>query len=273
MIYYLVDNGSLRADSWRNLQAVAAALGQRTGTDVRPASLLHSAAIPPAELDGERAWTLEPALRDALAAGERAFGIIPFFFGPSRAITRFLPERLDALRGEFPGAQFHLARWLCDTEREASTTLASILADRVRTTIREQVLDRPPVVLVDHGSPAPAVTRVRDYLAGQLSVLLQGEVRCVGPASMERREGAIYKFNEPLLANRLDAAPYDSGSVVVCLLFLSPGRHAGPGGDIADICTAARTRHPDLRTHMTEPIGSHPDLLKLLEQRLATVAT
>lgn len=272
MRYYLVDNGSLRADSWNNLAFVAAAVSRRTGRDVRPASVLHSDKLDPAECNGQQPVTLEQAIRRDIDEGMREFGVIPFFFGPSRAITRYVPERIEALRAETPDLKVSIAPFLFDCENEYGDTLASILAERVRETIHEQELDMPPVVLVDHGSPVPVVTRVRDYLAGQLSVILRGEVRCVGPASMERREGALYKFNEPLLEKRLDRAPYNSGDVVISLLFLSPGRHAGEGGDIAAICADAEARNAGLRTHITGLAGTHPLILDIVERRMDQVA-
>ena len=49
-------------------------------------------------------------------------------------------------------------------------------------------------------------------------------------SSMERRSGAEYDFNEPLLESVLERPELDS--VIVSLLFFSEGRHAGPDGDI-----------------------------------------
>ena len=97
---------------------------------------------------------------------------------------------------------------------------------------------------------------------------LAGEIATLGVASMERREGAAYAFNEPLLATALRTPPFDRGDVVVALQFLSPGRHAGPGGDIADICAAAEAEQPGLRTQMTEPIAADGRLVELLAERL-----
>ncbi len=268
MIVYLVDNGSLRVDSWRNLQRVAAALASESGHDVRPASLLHSNKIPAAETDGAAPVLVESEIRREIAAGQRSFCILPFFFGPSRAITRYLPERIAKVQEEFPDVSVRIAPYLFAGDKEQNFTLARILADQIRETIRKQAIERPPVILVDHGSPVPAVTRVRDVLAGQLSVILGDEVACVGPSSMERREGPLYAFNEPLLERRLSKSPYNNGDVVISLLFLSPGRHAGAGGDIAEICRLAEESYPGLRTHMTPLVGEHPNIVTLLSRRL-----
>ena len=51
----------------------------------------------------------------------------------------------------------------------------------------------------------------------------------VEASSMERREGTEYDFNEPLLENLLGSEGFEK-DVVLSMLFISPGRHAGPGG-------------------------------------------
>ena len=55
---------------------------------------------------------------------------------------------------------------------------------------------------------------------------------------------------------------------MVALLFLSPGRHAGTGGDVEMICEEARRDRSDLRTFLTDPLGEHPAIVDLLEQRV-----
>ncbi len=272
MEYLLIDNGSLQAGAYRNLQAVAQALGMRLGVPVHPVSLLHSRKIDPAELGGERAWTFEPFVRDRIAAGVRSFGFLPFFFGPTGAITRYLPERLEALRARHGPFAVSRAPFLFDADVALDRAVAKIVADNVRRCILGKRLRRPPVVLVDHGSPLAAVAYARDYIAGQLSVLLSPEeVACVGAASMERREGAEYDFNEPLLERRLRMEGYDAGDVVVAMLFLSPGRHAGPGGDVAEICSAAEADQHGLRCHMTDLVGTRPEVIDLLAARFAAL--
>jgi sirohydrochlorin ferrochelatase len=54
------------------------------------------------------------------------------------------------------------------------------------------------------------------------------------------------------------------------MLFLSPGRHAGPSGDIARICAAAQQRHPELRIVMTDLVGRHAGLIPILADRVRT---
>jgi sirohydrochlorin ferrochelatase len=127
---------------------------------------------------------------------------------------------------------------------------------------------RPRVALVDHGSPKPEVTALRDRMADALKKRLGDTVLDVAASSMERREGAEYDFSEPLLERLLNRAGWDSGDVVVSMMFLSPGRHAGPGGDVDRICKVAESRHPGLRTYMTGLVGDHPDVVPLLTRRL-----
>lgn len=264
---FLVDNGSLRPEAWLGLARIAASLSERFGQLVQPASVLHSDRLSPETVGGLTPRTLEQAIHQHCLEGARRFAVIPFFFGPTRALTRFIPERLERLRQSFPSLRVWRAQFLFPGHACDDLRLTHILAQRVRQTLQERNLDQPPVVLVDHGSPEPAVTCVRNYLAGQLSILLRSEVACVGPASMERRPGEIYAFNEPLLSSRLRQPGFNQGDVIVALQFLLPGRHAGPDGDIARICHAAQSACPGLRLHLTGLCGDHPEMLDLLLAR------
>lgn len=96
---------------------------------------------------------------------------------------------------------------------------------------------------------------------------LAGEHATVGVASMERRGGDAYAFNEPLLERALRQPPFNTGDVIIALQFLQAGRHAGAGGDIAAICSEAEREQPGLRTHLTEPLGGDARLLDILAQR------
>jgi hypothetical protein len=79
---------------------------------------------------------------------------------------------------------------------------------------------------------------------------------------MERREGAEYDFNEPLLEDALQQA---KGEAVILMLFLLPGRHAGGDGDVA---TIAKEHAPArLRWKLSPLLGTHPALPALLFRR------
>jgi hypothetical protein len=105
---------------------------------------------------------------------------------------------------------------------------------------------------------------VRDFLGGQLRRRLGGEVAV---ASMERRPEPEFAFAEPLLAGLLRDKNFGHGQVVLALQFLSPGRHAGPGGDIAEICAGAMRAQPGLRVVPTGLVGEDERLADVLAER------
>ena len=264
-ICLLFDNGSLRAASTFSLRRIANWLRPRLdGTDVRAVSLLHSSTIDAAELGGERAELLEPALAAAAARGENDVVLLPLFFGPSAAVTDYVPERLNVLRKKFPDLRVRMARWLVDVNAADDMRIADILADGVRRAATGAGWSRPKVALVDHGSPQRGVAAVRDFLGGQLRRRLGGEVAV---ASMERRPEPEFAFTEPLLAGLLGHKDFGQGEVVVALQFLSPGRHAGPGGNIADICAGAMRAQPGLQVVPTGLVGEDERLADVLAER------
>ena len=262
----LVDNGSLRPQATLNLRRLAQALSQATGEAVEATSLLHSCKIAPEKLDGEKAVTLGPLAERAAVQGVTELIILPFFFGPSQALTDYLPERLTEVQASYPQLAIKVARPLVDHQATVDLRLAQLLADNVRE--RLAGLSRPRVVLVDHGSPIPEVTAVRNYLAGQLSVLLADEAGGVGFASMERRDGEAYRFTEPLLEDLLASPALAGSEVILAMLFLSPGRHAGEGGDIAKICEQAMARSPGLNIVTTRLVGENDAIVAILASRL-----
>lgn len=265
----LVDNGSLEPAAILRHRALADALGARLGCNVAPVSVLHSDRVPADQIGGRAAEVLEPALRRRLAGGDTDFVVLPLFVGPSRALSEFIPLTGDTLRREFPSLRLRVAAPLHapDDDRLAqileAQTLAALAAARVAA--REV-----RVAVVDHGSPAPAVGVARDEITARLAAGLSGRLAAVAPCSMERRPGSEYDFNEPLLANLLASPPWNAGHVVVAHLFLLPGRHAGPGGDIAGICQAAeKASGGRLRTIRTGLLAEHPLLLDILADRFA----
>ena len=266
--WFLFDNGSVRADSTRSLRRTARALSERVNRPVQAVSLLHSSKVPPEELDGEAARLLEPAVTvhfEKFPHGEAY--LVPLFFGPSAALTEYVPARLASVKLRFPHARVQVASWMVNPEDD-DPRLAHVLADQVRRTAQMRGWHRSKVILVDHGSPQAGVAAVRDYLGEKLRTELGEEISHLAVASMERREGVAYDFNEPLLATVLRTPPFNSGEVIVALQFLSPGRHAGPGGDIATICAEAERERPGLSTQMTEPIATDPRLVEVLAERL-----
>lgn len=234
-------------------------LGRRVGEPVSPVSLLHSSAVPREELDGVAAETFEPAVSIRLAEGTTEFLVVPLFFGPSQALTRYLPARIAHLQRRWPALRVRVAPALFAA---ADLRLAEILADNVRGAPAGPCR----VALVDHGSPVREVTAVREALARQLAALL-GPGMEVASCSMERRAGPEYDFNEPLLAGLLARPDWGRGGVTIAMQFLLPGRHAGPDGDVAQICAAARKRQPGLVTQLTPLVSEHPRLVEILADR------
>jgi hypothetical protein len=256
----LVDNGSLEPAATLGLRALAAKLGERLGQKIEPVSLLHSSTVPADKLGGAPAEILEPALERRIKAGQTNFLILPLFFGPSGALTDYLPARIAHLQGKYPALAVKIAAPLFQPGDER---LARILADQVRATNSTS----PRVALVDHGSPARPVVMVRNQLAEQLGRQLGAEY-IVAAASMERREGTEYDFAEPLLAKLLQQPGWNAGEVTIAMQFLLPGRHAGPGGDVAEICRAAENASGGkLKTKMTPLVAEHPLLVGILADR------
>lgn len=247
----LVDNGSLNPAAALRSRELAAQLSRAMGTQVDPVSVLHSDKIDPAELGGTPAATFERYARAAKAAGCEALDVIPLFFGPSLAITEFLPELARKV-----GISLSVGEPLWTPRR--ADRLAAMLADNLRSA--GWTPGSGTVLLCDHGSPIQEVTAVRDDLARRLRASLGLDEDALVACSMERREGAAYAFNEPLLAAAIQRA---RGRAVVLMLFLLPGRHAGPGGDVATIC--ARHAPSGLSWTLSPLVGDHPGLADLLK--------
>lgn len=259
----LVDNGSLAPAATLRLREIACGVAQKIGQRVEAVSLLHSSAVPAEKLGGVAAEIVEPALLRRLEQGQNEFVVLPLFFGPSRALTGYLPERIAHLRKKFPSLCVQLAPALFDVRDDR---LAKILAEQVRATARALKSDSLRVALVDHGSPAREVVAVRDQLAKLLQAQL-GANTMVAASSMERRPGPEYAFGDPLLEDLLQRPDWSSGDVIVAMQFLLPGKHAGPDGDVAAICARAQERRTGLRLYQTALVGEHPLLSGILADR------
>ena len=147
----------------------------------------------------------------------------------------------------------------CILTAEAATRLAGV-QDKL-------VAGGFTLIVWDCYRPARAVADVRNELSCQLAGQL-GPDFTVAPCSMERRDGAAYDFCEPLLAGLLRQPGWNAGEVTIALQFLLPGRHAGPGGDVAEICREAEAAGGGkLRTAMTALVAEHPLLVDILADR------
>lgn len=264
----LVDNGSSRPDSTLNLRRLAARLAERVGEPVRPVSLLHADRVAAERLDGRPAEILAPTLRRLVSDGVRDLRLLPLFFGPSRALTQFVPEVAAEVRAECGPFRLEIAPELCPLPA-GEPRLVEILADNLAAAAMRAAIAPRRVVLVDHGSPIPEVTAVRRWLARGLAARLGAAVQ-LEEAVMERRPGPEYDFNGPLLEDVLSrlAETDHRTPILLAMLFLSAGRHAGPDGDIAQIRARIATRFPSLHIVTAPLVGSHPALIEILARRL-----
>ncbi len=264
----LMDNGSLKPEATLNLRHIAEQLTALSGHKIRPISLLHSSSIKIDRLNCQKAELFEPTVRSLAQDGVFNFIVIPLFFGPSRALTRYLPDRITHLKKTYPQLKIRIAKHLVDVDEGTDFSMSHILTEGILRVIKNNNLKNPAVILVDHGTPEPAVNKVRIYLTRQLNTSLRGKVREIASASMERRAGDKYSFNDPLLEHLLDEERYCQGDVIIALLFFSPGHHAAANGDIAIICQRAEKKHLELTTYLTGLIGQEKKLIPLLKERL-----
>jgi hypothetical protein len=181
--------------------------------------------------------------------------VLPLFIGPSRAITEYLPQ---VFAEASPGAMKLTIK--PTLYGEDGVELLEILIDQLLHTPGDS--DQDTILLCDHGSPIIEVTRVRDALARDLSAEMDIPSSRLIACSMERREGPEYAFNEPLLATALQRAP---GDVIILMLFLLPGRHAGPDGDVATI--AKEHAKPGAQVRMSPLLAKHPGMSQLIAKR------
>ena len=248
----LVDNGSYEPAATLALRGLAQEVGKLIGQPVHPVSTMHSTKIDPALLGGVPAVIFEGAVAQAKADGIDELVVLPLFIGPSRAITEYLPKVFaDAQPGPMK---------LSMREPLFGPELQSMLVDNLKST--GWTKGSGTVLLCDHGSPIPEVTRCRNFFAVSLRNQLGLKDNELIACSMERREGAEYDFNEPLLEDALKQA---KGEAVILMLFLLPGRHAGAEGDVA---TIAKEHAPaGLQWKLSPLLGTHPTLPALLFRR------
>ena len=270
-VILLVDNGSTRAASTLGLRSIAQQLSIESGREIFPVSLQHADKTPAAELGGRPADVLPGFLGDQLTKGCREFVLLPLFFGHSRALTSFIPQQIELLTQRFGAFELRQAAVLSPLPA-GEPLLADIVADNLQHCIDEA--GRPPdrVIVVDHGSPLPEVTAVREQLTEALKARLPSDL-VLDQAVMERRAGVEYDFNGLLLKEQLDVGRPAGGHslVILAMLFLLPGRHAGRCGDIDAICRNAETRHPGLEVRVSPLVGEHPLLIDILKTRLEGV--
>lgn len=274
----LLDNGSLSPESVLQAREVASALSKRIDRPVESVSVLHSARIPAESVGGACAKTWKPYLDECIESRVRSLIVLPLFFGRSdglRTAERVAASELSAN----PSLQIHWAERLVAESRDRLPQMMVDDINRILDTnevsgFRDGDTRPATVLLVDHGSPYSDVADCRNAMASALTERLGGRVKPVIACSMERREGGSYVFNEPLLETALEGlTPQGSETLVLSQLFLFAGRHAGPGGDIENICQNSRWVRNGGRIARTPLLGSNPRLVDLLEARWKAVST
>lgn len=272
-VILLADNGSVKADASLQLRLLASSLSELVEQHVHPVSFQHANRIAIEKLNNQPAQIFYHFMREQLSKGERDFILLPLFFGMSKTLTSFLPEKLDLLKKEFGLFEFKVADTIYPLP-SGDNTLTRIMIDHINITASQSNLPLTNIVIVDHGSPVPAVTAVRKHLTLAVEKSLNACVK-FEQAVMERREGKEYDFNGELLENWLTTkAQAGEQSAIVVLLFFLPGRHAGKGGDISEICQAVMDNFPNFKVAISPLICEHSLLLTILESRLqAAIAT
>ncbi len=114
------------------------------------------------------------------------------------------------------------------------------------------------IVVIDHGSRRhEANRRHEDFVRTWPG---RGRHRIVEPAHME--------LAEPSLATAFDACvAAGATTVVIAPFFLGPGSHWDR--DIPALAAEASKRHPGVRYLVAAPLGSHPLLADVVEERIA----
>jgi len=265
MDYFLIDNGSLRPSSVLLLRTIASQLTQSTGHKIRPVGLMHSHKIDSEDLGGKPANSMEDLLSSGKLEDVEEIRVLPFFLGPSLAITDWLPDNLGFWKEKTGSRKFRI---LPPLYQSGDDRLAQAMSELCQQAMKNAGFHNPYVAMVDHGTPLPEVNQVREEVGSKVEELLGETVSGFSTCAMERRPGAEYDFNDPLLEDLL-AEWFANGvrEVVLSQFFLLPGRHAGPGGDLAQICQPMIDQ--GMKIIRAENLGAHPLIMEILEDRIA----
>ena len=270
----LVDNGSLRDHAVLFTRKLARKLEADGAIPVTAVSLAHSDQIPVEKLNGVPVPLLAEALESiAQSMTVRRVTILPLLMVGDGVIYQKISSIIASFSKQHPAIECRLARALVKPGDRGPVSIPAFMAKAVSHLIQIDSLHLPEVWVVDHGSPLAKATEMRDEVAANLGrILPHGMVSGVYPASMERREGKEYDFNEPLLETALmHAGNRGVKDVIVVKMFLQPGRHSGKYGDISGILRSVRQEFPTMRIHEPSQVFSQKDLISLLKVRLDEV--
>ncbi len=269
-VILLCDNGSVRANATLQLRQLADKLADRTGQAIHAVSFKHADRIAAEKLQGKPAQIFRDFMTQQLTAGQREFVLLPLFFGNSKALTSFVPDEVSLLEEKFGAFQLTIAEVVYPLPK-GETLLTEIIFAHLQDTANQHKLPLKNMVLVDHGSPIPQVTAVRQHLAQTVQGKLPQDV-LLEQAVMERREGKEYDFNGDLLKDWLThKAQSGETSAIVVLMFFLPGRHAGEGGDIVEICDEVMHQYPGFKVGISPLITEHASFVDILEKRLKDI--
>ena len=265
MEYFLIDNGSLRPGSILQMRKIARNLSNICGYEVRPFGLMHSHKVDPQKLEGRPGESMQNFLHSEEASTIEEIRALPFFLGPSLAITDWLPENLQAWKEKKPDLRSF--RILDPLHQYGDDRLVRAMSELCREQIKTSGFERPAVAMVDHGTPLPEVNEVREQVGKEMSQGLRNEIANFSTCAMERRPDPQYDFNDPLLENLLQQWMEDGISeVVLSQFFLLPGRHAGPAGDLAQICQPFIDQ--GMKICRSDNLGTHPLVQDILLDRI-----
>jgi len=266
-VILLCDNGSTQPNATLQLRRLAQQLSTETGQQIHPVSLQHANRIDASQLQGEPAQVFREFMQQQLSAGETEFILLPIFFGKSKALTSFVPDEADKLRQQYGDFSLRLAEVIYSLPT-GEPLLVDIIHDHIQQIAAQHKLPLQNLVLVDHGSPIPRVTEVRQHLAQQVQHRMADGIS-LEQAVMERREGREYDFNGELLEHWLSRkAEAGAKSALVIMMFFLPGRHAGENGDIVQICNSVMQQHPGFKVAISPLIAEHPAFVNILQLRL-----
>lgn len=259
----------------------------------------------------EQPLIVETAIQRYYAQGYTHYLIVPAFLGPSETITEFIPEVFQKVStllsssssSSFSPITYQVGRPLVNIPPSTTTStsnnsslnvidsshdtrIARILIDHINQVWEKKQCSTanipPSIAICDHGSPSYEVTAVRNYITHQIQQLQSISnvfpqiPRSITACSMERRPDKIYDYNEPLLERLLVNHPdYKFGNIIVGMLFISPGKHAGNNGDVATIIQNSLDKNTKegcrAEITMTPLLGTHSLLMDILVERLQEI--
>jgi sirohydrochlorin cobaltochelatase len=120
----------------------------------------------------------------------------------------------------------------------------------------------PPLLLAAHGTTDQAGVDAFAALAGRV-----GQLAAAGGT---RVAGGFIELSAPALRDAVSSLVNGQPAAMVAVpLMLSAAGHAK--GDIPAALARERSRHPGLTWTYARPLGPHPDLISLLDKRVAAV--